>query len=581
MVSTADSGFRIVINDSAHAAQAELVAIQTLTISQKLDQAGELSFTCPAGDPAAVLIGADSLFDVYDEQDGFLGTFVFKTSQVSDNQGVGTLTVSAFDTLILLTYNTVAFHRVYTGVSVATILADLEAIATGWTFTAPDLSSTSITFDGENVLAALIALAKQAGQHVRLLTGGYAAEIGLFGADSGVTALQLVGNLTTPPLNPALAMVDTLSKSTDGQQIINTIIALGGGQGEAQTTMQGATAGTYPLLTAANADASLYYYIQDPTSVALYGVRTRIMVFQTTRPTANTAAAKVDAANVLKVWAESQLLKYKNPLTHYDVGLRSLPMSVQLGDTVRLMVNQARDGVSYLSVDEQVYILSITRTRAASGDRRTQVTLSNVTTYPPSDSRMMVQAVETQQAASLHPQPGVVAYTATWLDYAQEDVGFGVKNAEFKVPINDMFTTITRVELHFKTKTSWSFFQTDTVTPAAGAPFHAFWYMLRDNQFPSDITLSIDGVDQTSALGGPWNIGGGTGAIDVTVDVTDIILNAVGGLYGDHDVVFSVGTLTGPVDMPGYAATSNQPGASRGYFELSLLVLGVAQAIKP
>lgn len=55
-----------------------------------------------------------------------------------------------------------------------------------------------------------------------------------------------------------------------------------------------------------------------------------------------------------------------------------------------------------------------------------------------------------------------------------------------------------------------------------------------DSQRPNTVRIEINGVDVTAALGGAWGVGGG--AIDVTLDITQFLVGASGGLRQRHRI---------------------------------------------
>lgn len=66
-----------------------------------------------------------------------------------------------------------------------------------------------------------------------------------------------------------------------------------------------------------------------------------------------------------------------------------------------------------------------------------------------------------------------------------------------------------------------------------------------DTVYPQTIALEIDGIDRTSALGGPW--AATNAAVDVVLDVTTYLVNAVGGLRQKHALVFTCSSGHGKV----------------------------------
>lgn len=89
---------------------------------------------------------------------------------------------------------------------------------------------------------------------------------------------------------------------------------------------------------------------------------------------------------------------------------------------------------------------------------------------------------------------------------------------------------------------------THTVT----AHTHDLTYGLyEDDQYPTELSLSINGIDRTTELGGTWDDAGE--GIEVEIDITDFLVNAVGGLQQNHSIIFSCdsgqGEIEAEVDM--------------------------------
>jgi len=67
---------------------------------------------------------------------------------------------------------------------------------------------------------------------------------------------------------------------------------------------------------------------------------------------------------------------------------------------------------------------------------------------------------------------------------------------------------------------------------------HAMSYgIYNDTVYPQGISLSINGVDVTAALGGPW--AATNDGIEIELDITDYLVNASGGLRQTHELEFT------------------------------------------
>ena len=68
-----------------------------------------------------------------------------------------------------------------------------------------------------------------------------------------------------------------------------------------------------------------------------------------------------------------------------------------------------------------------------------------------------------------------------------------------------------------------------------------------DNQYPQGVRVTIDGIDRTVALGGPW--AASNAAIDIELNITDYLVNAAGGLRQNHTIVISCASGQGEVEV--------------------------------
>lgn len=72
---------------------------------------------------------------------------------------------------------------------------------------------------------------------------------------------------------------------------------------------------------------------------------------------------------------------------------------------------------------------------------------------------------------------------------------------------------------------------------------HTLTYgLFQDTTYPQTITVTINGVDETAALGGPWALT--NAAVEVELDITTYLVNASGGLRQNHRVEFGCAALS-------------------------------------
>jgi len=657
--------FRIdILNSSGEKlASGPLRAATSLSDTRKLDEAGTVEFSMPANDPRAKYIASGTQFDIYDETDGYLGRFTFKNFTTSDSNGEGILNVEAWDALRELSHYSTHFKRTYVNEAVEDVIDDLLSIVSGWTAnTDTGIGNTTVSYEGESVARAVGMLRERFGQHYRLGDGTPGAPVldfGAFGDDSDVRLIYARDLVQSGFQNrPEIAIVETVSVLEDRDEIINRIIPLGAGQGTIQLTIEEATLGSYAVQTGTNDDGSSFYYIEDSDSVAAYGLREAIMSMPKIRPITNSDANIINAANALKLTAEVALIQKKDPRKSYAVSVRGLRKDVKPGQKIRLSYVGSVDGVSYIEIEEDFYVLDITRRRTVSGDRTTALTISSIAEPRVSDVDIIFNSLNDIQALKLHV-PVSLSYSSVGPYVRRID---SANDATFTARIKGEVLALNRAIVQLRTsplKSSVKTTQggggtststaggggTSTSTAAGGSttptstsngdhghkiasyvddssggttrkyiigtdaggtvygyydttfgadiftatqsgdhnhdvsvPSHTHsltlsnhthnftladhthaqdYGIFEDSETPENVRIAIDGVDRTSALGGPW---APTGAeLNLELDITTYFVNASGGLRQDHTVTVSCDTGQGDVEVGIDMLVSIQP----------------------
>lgn len=85
--------------------------------------------------------------------------------------------------------------------------------------------------------------------------------------------------------------------------------------------------------------------------------------------------------------------------------------------------------------------------------------------------------------------------------------------------------------------------QHSVTIPAHGHPLT--FGVIDDTLYPQNIRISIDGTDRTAALGGPWSPSNYT--LDLVIDITSYLINALGGVRQLHRVTISCGAGQGKI----------------------------------
>lgn len=389
--------------------QGYIRAISDLNTVESLDEAGTLSFTVAATDEEAARIDEGSQFDVYDREEGYLGRYIFQSSETADSQGEALLRVDCWSSIIQLQRRTVGFNRAYSYHTVEEIANDLTLIHEDWFCSAESgLGYATASYEGETILGALTALRDKFKLHFRLAPGERnRLEFGNLGDNRGV---RLMGMGGMPQFQFGMtyktALIDSITRKRDGDAIINRVIALGAGQGSAQLTMKEATySGEYELMTGINQDGSLYYYVEDTVSQNKYDLREIIVIYSDIGPVSDDGEDEVSLANQLKIAAEAELLTYKDPTEEYAISVRHLPVQTYIGDVVQLVYQGAVDGVGYMDIDNTYTVVEISRNRSSSGQRTARLTISSTGEKIEDDNTRLVDALRQAAVERLHVQP--------------------------------------------------------------------------------------------------------------------------------------------------------------------------------
>lgn len=587
-----------------------IVGVRNVTITRRLDGAGSVSVTVPGTDKRVVdLVTNEARGYIridYGDGNGLreLERFIFRqlSMQIASDD-IATL-VDGPTELDELKRKSVLLNRQYGAAaasSVGSVVASLAGLVSGWGVDVEAASaSTAISarFDGVSVLKALQEVAKLTGLHMRQAIAAKTVEFGAFGESIGLT-------LVAPSApgwvedNDSVAIIRDITVTDNSEGVVNWLIPLGGGEGEAATTLVDSTrAASAPLerFTTTGPDGSTLYGIRHTDSIATYGQIEKVATFKQVAPIANSDAAKEVAANALYDAAAAYLERAAVKQSTYEVVCSKVRAVVRPGDKIRLKYAghvQTDDGrVTYRDVNEEFWVVQV-RESIGLNDETLTLSLSNLDRVEQDAADIVVGAIEDIQLRQLKP----VQYPYFFNDSWEKPVQSGVfnKTALFSIPIPDNVTSILSVKIRIKTfplSAGVGSANYRSTSPAADVTLTTYGVQEHD-YYPHELSISINGVDRTSALSGPF--GAYTSSLDTELDITEYITGATGGIYQDHTVEFSAAdqgvavVVAGPIsDVPtpaGFSAvifstTGFTSSASRGTVELSAQVLGTCQAIK-
>lgn len=515
-----------------------LDTVQSLDDVARLDNIGSLSFTLPVADPRTQYISAGTSFDVYDRVDGYLGRYYYKNKQQeADAQGGKVQRVAAHDSLIELARVSVNFRRTYNNVAVDYVIGDLVDDVTGWIANVDlNIGNTTVTFEGESVLAAVDAMRDRWNQHFRLGNGRRILDFGAFGLDSGLVLANLRGQVQSElGQNTDIALIDSIQLVEEADEIFNRVIPLGAGQGTAQLTIQTATLGTYTVQTGTNADGSNFYYIEDSDSVTSYGRRAKVAVFPNIRPVTNSDANILNAANALKLTAEAYIARHIAPRAVYAVSVHGLRRSVSVGDLVRLQYRGVVEGYAYIDVNQTFYVMDLQRKRNVSGERSAVITIASIAERRTDDTDVVLELFHDIKVLKVHV-PITLANSPVGPYTLRMD---STHNAEFTVRIGNEVTFLNYAKLRFRTSplkssvTTVSTVNSSVQSSTSATHTHS---ITADGSHTHTLSITSTGIGSSGASSQSTTLNGGT-------HIHEIDIRSNSGLSGYGVALTSGGVL--------------------------------------
>lgn len=546
--------------------------VQSAQVTEVLDEAGTITLTySPAAQKTVELMKEENRVRIWVEQNGkrmLFGSGVIRDLLVNDAES-SVVTANGPDSLDALTRKSVLLGRIYDGETIINIVSDLVSLVTGWTSTVTDTGSQTARFDGVSVLKALLRVAQEKGLHLRLGETPNSVELGAFGDDNGITAVAPYSATAEMQGRDDVVLIERISRKVNSREVINWIIPQGAGQGTAALTLEDST---HTLNTITLPDGREMPYLSDPDSIETYGQSEKIVAFSNIAPIENTDAAKIAAADALYDAAMAWLERNSQPLITYSISLKKVNTPLRVGDKIRVIykgiVETETGQFTYLDVNGLFWVNKISKKAVDSGISWA-LDIASIDRAENDEATIVTSAIESAEARNVNVEPKAIAFS-----YQDTDILGSNAPVSFRFRVNDIFTTVSRIKMNIhavpmKSESYW------TSVPAN----MLFWQVTPGYNYPSDVSISIDGVDVTAALGGPWNPGGGNAEIDVDVDITNYIKNASGGLYQDHSIVFTCLSRVGQVRLDsGYSSLSNAQ-ASTGKITATYTVSGSSQAI--
>lgn len=560
------------------------VALRDASIKRVLDGVGSVAVTVPGTDARAIslLVNENRIRIYYRPTDAAatreLGRGIVRVITAQGTTSDFSISADGPDDLDELTRRSTLLGRKFSGQTTSAIVNSLTALVSGWSASTSGGNTTDARFDGLSVWKALLGLAAQQGLHVRSGSSARTIEVGAFG---GAATLRLVNPMQAMRAldgNDDVALIESIAVEKNSEAVATRLYPLGAGIGEAWLTLEDATRSSpYTVQSTTGPDGSTQYYLQDTAGAALYGTIEKVGKFSSIAPLSNSAADMENAANALYDISAAWLQRFSQRQDVYSVTCRKVRQLVRPGDKVRLVYNGVieRDGlvVNYLDVDADMWVLEVTERVGVEGGVL-DLKLATVDRHELDAAQIVIGTLEELQIDGVSVKPYF-----NRVDWVYSRLIDPFNYATVPVKLTNATQRLNRCLLRFKTQ---SFVATSSPTLLAsgdggvfkdvGDTSEAFtwqpvgiwspgadngvddpglyvtallplavdgltgwlplgsidnfltlqYFLQGDTQTPTGIHLYIDGVDETSGLGGPWAPSGG--AVTVDLDITDIIV---------------------------------------------------------
>jgi hypothetical protein len=394
------------------------VALRSATVKRVLDGPGTISVRLAGWEQRANdLMTPKRVLRVYTDGGGekrLLGTMVIDEVDRSDSGQQG-FAVAGKDGLSLLRNTITGLGRVYSNMSMSGVLADLAGLA-GWTVNAEaalDGVMISTRFDGASVLKAIQAVVGEKGVHFRL-DGNIQLAAGDFGAESGLRAESAVAAHADLYTNDKLLLIESFRETHKSNEVVNAILPLGAGDGDAVLTLAKSTRGR--MVTRLGGDGRTEYWLEDAASIAEYGRIERRVDFKQIAPVTNSSSDVQNAANALDDAAWTWLGRHSTPRKQYELAVQKIPSGVQPGDKLTVnykgaVTNLAGDVVAVESIRGTFWIVAVNESWGVEGGKLS-LEISSVDEVDAGEAGIVVGAIDAVQVqgVAVKPFPFVNSY---------------------------------------------------------------------------------------------------------------------------------------------------------------------------
>jgi len=235
-------------------------------------------------------------------------------------------------------------------------------------------SSVYMGFNGESVLAALIMLAEQKGEHFTVSAAGRRVWwIGTAQNDSGLRAAQV-----TEP-TPQTLMLVNLTRVSDSYDLYTRIYPAGGGVGSGRATMAKTTLSVPGF--AMGVDGS---YLEATAAVVAFGRIDRRVDYPDIAPVNESEAQVVHAANALFERAYQDLARSSQLQQVYRLEVVPSVYLVWPGQTIQVDYHEWADGYHAVDISATLHVLEVEQRISQEGILTVGLTVGTV--YAPANN---------------------------------------------------------------------------------------------------------------------------------------------------------------------------------------------------
>ncbi len=591
--------------DGVRLGDGPVTEIQAASVTRQLDGTGTFTVNAVASARSIELFTNEKRVKIYNEDAGgvrLIGQGIIESRGIVESTPGVSLRISGPDILDELVRRSTLLVRIFNQQTLQTVADELIALVPGgWSVDVDAAIAGNVVdarYDGASVLKSFRDLVGRYGFHFRLSSDDKVVSISQFGE---LTAKRVFKPQVITPkmlLDPNLLFVQRLPETTETTDLINWIVVLGAGEGVAALTLEKATrTSPFTVQSIVGPDGNLQYYLSDASSVATYGQIEKIISFKQIAPLTNSETDIINAANALYDAAAEWLTRHKDAIVRYGLTVKNAKENILPGDKIHVnykgqLITPRGETVDYLSIRDDFWVMKVVE-RIGLEEHSVDLEISNIDQRVNSVEEQVADAIEDITLRNRKPLLGVskAIYKESFemaptfpaiLDVDLTNATLSLQRVRFKLKTFPFRTTVTTSKngsghKHFiaedigpagafterrmefrKIDGSGHIFNMASVSSPAdiiwtggGSPSHTHdpnFGIADDVVSPKEVTVFVNGVDKTTELFGFTPLAPTGADLDVLADVgvmTDLFINAAGGLRQEHEIEVRCGDQQG------------------------------------